>query len=128
MDAVGYALEEYDAIGQYRSTYADGTAIDASTALPASKAHPEGLAFQGLDGLAEAVIRDPQFGKCVAEKLLTYALGRPVTAADQPYLEQVQRAWLEPGRVPSLRRLIHALVAIEPFRLRRGEATPGVGP
>jgi hypothetical protein len=86
-----------------------------------SDAQPEGLAFTGLEGLAQVVARDPQFGRCVAEKLLTYGLGRPVSVTDRPYLEQVQREWSAPGQVPSLRRLIQALVSTEPFRLRRGE-------
>jgi hypothetical protein len=127
-DPYGLALEEYDAIGQYRQAYANGTAVDASAVLPASDGHPEGLPFTGLEGLAQVVAKDPQFGRCVAEKLLTYGLGRPVASTDRPYLERVQREWLAPGQVPSLRRLIQALVSIEPFRLRRGEADPRVQP
>jgi hypothetical protein len=121
-DHYGFALEEYDAVGQYRTTYADGTPVDASAVLPPSDAHPDGLSFTGLEGLARVVAEDPQFGRCLAEKLLTYALGRPVAESDQPYLEQAQREWLAPDQVPSIRRLIHLLVATEAFRFRRGES------
>ena len=121
-DPYGLALEEYDAIGQYRTTYADGTPVNASAVLPASDAHPDGISVTGLEGLAAAVAEDPQFGKCLAEKLLTYGLGRPVTASDQPYLEQAQREWLAPDQIPSIRRLIHSLVSTEAFRFRRGES------
>jgi hypothetical protein len=121
-DPYGVALEEYDAIGQYRTAYPDGTAVDASTVLPASDAHPEGLSFTGLDGLSRAVASDPRFGECLGKKLLTYALGRLVSASDEPYLQQAQREWRTAGEPASIRRLIRVLVSTEPFRLRHGEA------
>jgi len=127
-DPYGLALEEYDAIGRYRSVYDDGTAVDASAVLEASESYPEGVAFTGLEGLAGVVASDPQFGRCFAEKLLTYGLGRPVTANDQPYLEQAQRDWSAPTEVPSIRRMIRTLVLSEPFRFRRGEADLGGTP
>jgi hypothetical protein len=120
-DPYGLALEEYDAIGQYRTTYPDGKVVDASAELPPTDAYPDGISFIGLEGLANVVAGDPAFGQCFAKKLLTYALGRPVVQSDEPYLEQVQREWLAPGQVPTVRRLIHALIASEPFRFRRGE-------
>ena len=123
-DPYGFALEEYDAIGRYRSAYEDGTPVDASSLLPASAAHPDGQAVTGLDGLANAVANDPEFGKCLAKKLLTYGLGRVVTPTDEPYLEQAHRDWTAPGEVPSIRRLIHILVQTEPFRFRRGADEP----
>ncbi len=127
-DPYGLALEEYDAIGQYRSAYADGTKVDASALLTTSEEYPEGLAFTGLRGLAHVIATDPQFGKCFAEKLLTYGLGRTITPADRPYLEQAQLSWTAPGEVPSIRRLIHTLVSSEPFRFRRGEGDPRTQP
>ena len=54
-DAYGLALEQFDAIGDYRSSYPDGTPIDVSVAIPPSEGHPEGLTFEGLDGLSQAV-------------------------------------------------------------------------
>lgn len=123
-DPYGLALEEYDAIGQFRTKYADGTPVDADAELPASDAHPDGLTLHGLEGLAAAVAEDPQLGKCLAEKLLTYGLGRPVVPSDEPYLDQAQREWLAPDQIPSVRRLIHSLVSTEVFRFRRGESQP----
>jgi hypothetical protein len=127
-DPYGLALEEYDEIGQHRTTYADGTPVDASTALPPSETYPEGLAVAGLEGLARAVADDPALGRCLAEKLLTYGLGRTISPADQPFLEQAQSVWLAPGEVPSVRRLIHTLVLSQPFRFRRGEGTARTEP
>jgi hypothetical protein len=82
----------------------------------------------GLEDLAAAIAADPQFGRCLTEKMLTYGLGRTITPADQPYLEQVGAVWAAPGEVPSLRRLIRTLVLSEPFRFRRGEGAPGSEP
>jgi hypothetical protein len=119
-DAYGLALEEYDAIGQYRSTYADTTAVDATGVLPPSEAHPTGQQITGLAGLARAVAADARFGECLAQKLFTYGLGRSVTPSDAAFLEQAQRDWLASGEVPSVRRLIRILTSTEPFRFRRG--------
>jgi hypothetical protein len=116
-DPYGFALEEFDAIGQPRTNYSDGTPVDATAEL-------DGVKFEGLEGMANLVAADPRFGRCLAEKLLTYGLGRPVGPSDEPYLEQAQRDWLAAPEPPSIRRLIHVLVLTEPFRLRRGEAAP----
>ena len=75
-DAYGLALEEYDAIGLYRTTYEDGSPVDVSVTFPASDTHPAGETFEGLDGLSQAVSTDPHFGECLARKLFTYGLGR----------------------------------------------------
>jgi hypothetical protein len=123
-DHYGLALEEYDAVGLFRTTYPNGAMVNASAMLPPSDAHPEGLPFEGLSGLAAIVAADPQFGRCLAEKLLTYGLGRPVEASDEPHLERALQNWLVPDQAPSIRRLVHALVATEAFGFRRGESAP----
>jgi hypothetical protein len=127
-DPYGLALEEYDAIGQYRSAYADGTPVDASAVLPASETYPDGVAFTGLAGLARTVASDPEFGNCFAEKLFTYGLGRTIVPSDEVYIAQARLKWTAPGEVPSMRRLIQELVLSEPFRFRRGEGNPGAEP
>jgi hypothetical protein len=124
-DPYGLALEEFDAIGQYRTTYPDGSPVDAKATLPETEAYPDGRPVDGLEELANAVATDPAFGKCLAEKLLTYALGRVVVASDRPFLEQAQRDWLAAGEIPSVRRLIRSLVSSDTFRFRRGEGNAG---
>jgi hypothetical protein len=109
-DPYGLALEQYDAVGLFRTAYEDGTPIDF-----------DGLTIEGLDGLARAVSADPGFGDCLASKLLTYGLGRTVTASDRPHLERASKEWLSPGETPNIRRLIHALVSSRAFLARRGE-------
>jgi hypothetical protein len=119
-DPYGLALEEYDAIGVYRSTYEDGTLIDPAVVLPASELHPEGVPVSGLPALASELGDDPRLGHCLAEKLLTYGLGRPLRGDDAPHLERAEQAWRTSGETPSVRRLIQALVLSDAFRQRRG--------
>jgi len=119
-DSYGLALERYDPIGTYRSSYDDGTPIDASVTLPSSPQSPDGASVDGLEGLVAALAGDPRLGDCLAQKLLTYGLGRVVDASDAPHLARAEKVWLTPGEIPSVRRLIQALVASDAFRLRRG--------
>jgi hypothetical protein len=119
-DPYGLALEQFDAIGLYRATYDGGAPINDTVTLPRSASHPEGVTVQGLSGLSRAVAADPNFASCVAKKLLTYGLGRTITAADDAHLQRVQQNWLTEGQTPSLRRLIHTLTESEAFRFRRG--------
>src|SRR5690606_1760849 len=70
-DPFGMALEQFDGVGQFRTTYAEGDAIDPSTDL-------FGEPFSGLEGTADIVTSHPDFAPCVAEKMLTYAVGRPL--------------------------------------------------
>ncbi len=120
-DPFGLALEQYDGIGKFRTTYPDGSTINPATELVASETYPSGLQFSGLSGAADAVSQNPKFATCISEKLLTYSLGRLLAETDMPYLEVVNEAWLKPGTTPSIPSLIKGLVKTETFRFRRGE-------
>jgi hypothetical protein len=120
-DPFGLAIEQYDGIGKFRTTYADGSVIDPKTKLNASAAFPNGLEITGLSGAADAITQDPGFATCVSQKLLTYSLGRLLVDADKPYLEVVNKEWLKDGTSPTLSRLIKGLITSESFRYRRGE-------
>ena len=85
MDPLGFALENFDAIGRWRTTDA-GAAVDASGTLPG------GAAFQGPGGLRDALLgRREQFVRAVTEKLLAYALGRGLEPFDMPTVRQIVR-------------------------------------
>jgi hypothetical protein len=65
-----------------------------------------------LDGpadLAEYIAGDPFFGRCAAEHLLAFALGRATQATDLPHLKRIATA-------PDLRAMVHAVVQSPPFR------------
>lgn len=112
MDPIGFALENYNGIGQWRSK--DGGAeIDASGKLP------DGTEFTGPSGLKKALTssRRDQFASTVVERLLTYALGRGVEYYDQPVVRAIVRE-TDPGEY-RMRDVITAIVLSTPFQMRR---------
>ncbi len=84
MDPLGFSLENFDAIGQYR-THERGTAIDASGQLP------DGSVVRGADELRETLLsrNQDQFVRCLTEKMLTYALGRGLEYYDQCAVDKI---------------------------------------
>ena len=84
-DPIGFALEAFDAIGRYRST-------EFGKPLDLSGQFVDGAQFAGPDGLRQALLRySPQFIQVLTEKLLTYALGRPVEYYDMPAVRAIAR-------------------------------------
>jgi hypothetical protein len=117
-DPYGLALEKFDGIGRFRETYGDGSPVDATTKLV------DGTPIDGLSQLSEALSKTPEFKQCIADNLYTYGLGRLLSSADRETLKGVQAAWNADDNVPSIRRLIHAIVLTESFRSRSGQAAP----
>ena len=86
MDPLGFALENFDAVGRWRTVNEANTPIDASGALP------DGTKFDGVSGLREVLLAQPErFVTTLTEKLLTYALGRGVEYYDMPAVRQIVR-------------------------------------
>jgi hypothetical protein len=114
MDPIGFSLEQFDAIGAWREK--DGAfAIDASGKLP------DGTAFEGAAGLQTllAGVKKQQFARCLAEKLLTYALGRGLEYYDRCALDRiVSRTAKADFRLADM---ILEVVRSVPFQQRRGE-------
>lgn len=110
MDPVGFALENYDAVGRWRAVE-DGRPIDVSGGLP------DGRRFEGVDGLEAALLARPEgLVTTLAEKLLTFALGRGVEPADAPAIRAIVRqARANNDRISSL---IVGIATSPPFLLR----------
>jgi hypothetical protein len=111
MDPLGFALENFDAIGAWRTT-------DANAPIDASAALPNGRTFEGVNGLRGVLVaqRD-QFVRTVTEKLLTYALGRGIEYYDWPAIRQITRdASADDYRWSSV---ILGIVNSLPFQMRR---------
>ena len=120
MDPIGFGLENYDGIGAYRTM--DGTAaIDARGQLP------DGRSFSGPHELATLLSADPDFPRCAAKKLYTYALGRAPdetpTHLDGSTLQALVDGFTKGGF--KLDQLIANLVASPTFLTRRGDPTAG---
>jgi len=111
MDPLGFALENYDAIGQWRDK--DGKfPIDASGQLP------DGRKFVGANGLVDILMSDPKaFAKAMTEKMLIYALGRGLESYDRPVVNQIVAGMAaEQYRFSSL---VLGIVNSVPFQERR---------
>jgi hypothetical protein len=113
IDFLGFGLENFDAIGEYRAEYPGGGAIDASGVIPG------GIAYSGETDLAGKLAQDPRAADCIARKALAYALGRTLVATDDSYVVQLRDAWIAAGS--SLPALLAGIAKNDTFRLRRGE-------
>jgi hypothetical protein len=111
MDPLGFALENFDAIGQWRTKDRDaGETIDSSGQLA------DGTAVNGPVDLRDALLERPdQFVQTLTEKLMIYALGRGVEHYDMPAIREiVRRAAEDDYRFSSL---LTGIVTSDPFRM-----------
>jgi mono/diheme cytochrome c family protein len=118
IDPAGLALENFDAIGAWRVRDGGtrGTPVDAAGQLV------DGTQVEGVIALRQALLRDPEvFVGTVTEKLLTFALGRGLTAADMPAV----RAIVRDARRDDYRfsAIVLGIVRSVPFRMRITQAT-----
>jgi hypothetical protein len=116
MDPIGLSLENFDAVGRFRTLAESGGPIDASGSLP------DGTRFTGAAGLREALLaRREQFATTLTEKLLTYALGRGVEYYDQPAVRAIVRdAARRDYRFATA--LVAGVVRSTPFQMRRSRS------
>jgi hypothetical protein len=115
MDPIGFALENFDATGRWRSNDG-GVAIDSSGALPS------GGKFAGVAELRKMLLSRPEvFAHNITEKLLTYSLGRGAQQFDQPAIRRIVReAAVDDYRWSSL---ILGIVSSQPFQMRRAKSS-----
>jgi hypothetical protein len=115
MDVLGFGLENYDAIGRWRMT-------DGRFPIDASGAFPNGKTFSGPAGM-KAILRDnlPDFVRSLAEKMLTYALGRGIENYDRPAVDELVRETA--ARDNRFQPLILGIVHSLPFQQRHAADT-----
>ncbi len=110
MDPLGLALENFDAVGRWRTLEESGAAIDATGALP------DGTRFEGAEGLRQALLSSDLFVVTLTEKMLTYALGRGLEYHDGPAVREIVRDAAGGGY--RMQSLIAGIVRSVPFRMR----------
>jgi mono/diheme cytochrome c family protein len=115
MDPLGFALENFDAVGKFRTVDAEAkTPIDASGTL---------IDGQKFDGPAEfrrlLLTRQGDFVRTVTEKLMTYALGRGVEYYDMPVVRQILRDAAAHGNRWSA--IVEGIVSSAPFQYRQAQ-------
>jgi hypothetical protein len=118
IDPYGLALENYDAIGQWRErANGEGFRGNQAPVLNVSGTFPDGKAFSTLQEYKAGLLeKKDQFARAFSIKLLTYALGRPVGFTDGPLLDQLMES-LKKNEY-RLQTLIQEIVASEVFRTK----------
>jgi hypothetical protein len=115
MDPIGFGLENFDAIGRWRDK--DGQApVDAAGKLKSGEEFKDAVQLSAI--LVDR--KKDDFVHCLAEKMMTYALGRGVEAYDRPAVEGVVKAM--DGDGDRFSALVLAIVKSMPFQMERGEA------
>ena len=117
IDPLGFALENYDAIGRWRDSYRSGLPIDASGTL-FGKAR-----FQDVIGLKNALLANPEwFIRAFSEHLLAYALGRELDITDKPALDKVVRQAL--AKKGQFSTVVSEITTSYPFMNKTNQLAP----
>jgi hypothetical protein len=119
MDPLGLALENFDAVGQWRTRSESGKVIDATTTLL------DGTTLDGVVGLRQELLRHPdRFVTAMTEKLLTFAVGRHFAYYDAPAVRKVVRE--AAGNDYRFSSMVLGIVNSVPFQMRRSESSVSV--
>jgi hypothetical protein len=119
MDGLGFGLENYDAIGRWRT-------MDGKFPVDATGTLPNGKTFSSPSEMRTVMKSQlPQFAHCLVEKMLTYSIGRGLGPYDRRTVDEVTRR-LEADGYP-FQTLIFEIVRSLPFQSRRGELLTQVG-
>jgi hypothetical protein len=113
MDGLGFGFENFDAVGRWRD-------MDGNEPVDASGKLPTGETFSGPVELVKILkTREREFGHCLTEKMLTYALGRGLEYYDECTVDQITTALSKDGYRFST--LVREIVTSDPFLLQRNE-------
>ncbi len=111
MDPIGFALENFDLVGAWRTQDASGLPLNTADVLT------DGTKIDGVVSLRQALVRRPDvFVQTLTEKLMVYALGRGLTYEDMPEVRKVVRQATQKGYRFSA--LIQGIVESVPFQMR----------
>ena len=115
MDPLGFGLENFDAVGAWRTK-------DGEFPINAVGTLPDGRSFTGPQGLKSILKAQPDaFAECLTRKMLIYALGRGLENSDDAAVKEiVRKVAADNYRISSL---ILGIVNSEPFQKQRGESS-----
>ncbi len=113
MDVLGFGLENYDAIGKWRT-------MDGKFPIDVGGTMPNGKSFQTTAEMRTILLASmPQVSRCLIEKIMTYALGRGMQTYDNRSIDQINKTLAADGY--RFQTLIFEVVRSLPFQSRRGE-------
>jgi len=115
MDPIGFALENFDALGRWRAEE-NGRPLEVTSALP------DGTTVDGVEGVRRLVLRDPAlFVEAMTGKLLMYALTRNIQYYDQPTIRMIARESARQNY--TFASLVQGVVSSTPFQSRMAQAS-----
>ena len=118
MDPLGFGLENYDAVGKWRT-------MDGKFPVDSSGTLPNGKSFSSPAELRKILAGDlPNFARCITKKMLTYALGRGLEPFDRKTVTDIDRALAATNY--QFQSLIYGIVDSIAFQQRHGEAVPAL--
>jgi cytochrome c5 len=113
MDVLGFGLENYDAIGRWRT-------VDGKFPIDVGGTMPDGRSFSTAAQMRAVLLQSlPEISHCMIDKIMTYALGRGMQSYDKRTIDQIQRTLAADGW--HFQTLIHEVVMSPAFQSRRGE-------
>jgi hypothetical protein len=113
MDVLGFGLENYDAIGKWRT-------MDGKFPIDVGGTMPNGKTFKTAAEMRTILLAGmPQISRCLIEKIMTYALGRGMQTYDNRSIEQIDKTLAADGY--RFQTLVYEVVRSLPFQSRRGE-------
>ena len=111
MDALGFTLENFNAVGAWRTR-------DAGLDVNAQGTLADGEAVAGVAGLRAALLKDPDaFVETLTEKLMTYGLGRGLQYYDMPVVRSIMRD--AAGQDDRFSSIVLGIAKSAPFQMRR---------
>jgi hypothetical protein len=111
IDPPGFALENFNSVGQWRDAMSNGAKIDANGVLA------DGSKLNGPADLWQAIIKRPEaFVTVITERMMTYALGRGLEPADMPVVRRIVKKAGQNGY--RLSTIVNAIIESAPFQMR----------
>jgi pantothenate kinase-related protein Tda10 len=108
IDPLGFALENFNAVGQWRDQYEDKLEIDSSGELPS------GESFNDIVEFKNAILgKQELFSRALTNKILSYALGRRLEITDRPEVDRILDTLAEEGN--GFRDLVYLVITSEAF-------------
>ena len=117
IDPMGFVLENFDPIGRWRTSYPSPNKRKKPQPVDAAGTMPNGTKLKDVTDLKKYLVENPEFfTNCIAEKLLTYATGRPLNYREKKKVEEICAKNIK--NTNGFRALLMSLIVSDIFKAR----------